>query len=145
MTNQNEGLGERVRRALGSSRVVPLGIRPSQGPLDLLQLRAHVQERFQSSGGRPTDPSWELARTVRFGEHNWKQLEKLAKSLSSEGRKLAPGQLAAILVEHALAGIMTAEKRTALKIHLAGPPIVLHAASLRPKKLAVLTKRKPDA
>jgi hypothetical protein len=39
---------------------------PSAGPLDLLQLRAEVAARLKSSGGRPTDPNWDVQRLVPF-------------------------------------------------------------------------------
>ena len=57
---------ERVRQALGSSRVESVPGLPSRGPLDLLGLQEHFQSRLRSSGGRPADPERTLGRTVRF-------------------------------------------------------------------------------
>jgi hypothetical protein len=91
-----------IARSLGASRVVELPGLPSTGPLDLLQLRADVARRLLSSGGRPTDPNWNVQRLVPFREERWKQLVELAEQLSSDERKVSAGQLAAILIERAL-------------------------------------------
>ncbi|MBI5515220.1 MAG: hypothetical protein HY909_15695 [Deltaproteobacteria bacterium] len=93
----------RVSAALGSSRVVPVRGTPSRGPLDLLALRAEVERRLRSSGGRPTDPDWTMSRIVRFQPARWEDLEQLAGTLSQEGRSVSPSQLAAMLVERGLA------------------------------------------
>ena len=94
-----------VGQALGASRVVALPDLPSSGPLDLLQLRAHVARRLRSSGGRPTDPGWTVQRLVPFREAAWGQLVKLAEEMSSSERKVGPGQLAGILIDRALKDI----------------------------------------
>ncbi len=99
---QSDKTATSLGQALGANRVIPLPGLPSGGPLDLLQLRAEVATRLQSSGGRPTDPSWTVQRLVPFGEDRWKQLEKLAENLSHGGRHVSPGQLAAILIERTL-------------------------------------------
>lgn len=95
----------RVAEALGASKTVSLPFLPSQGPLDLLHLRAEVQRRLRSSGGRPTDPRWDIVRTVRFRTQTWKFLEELARAISREGRGVSPAQVAAILLEQALSVI----------------------------------------
>ena len=102
-TDNNDAVD--VRRALGASRVIAIPGLPSSGPLDLLQLRAEVGERLRSSGGRPTDPNWSVQRLVPFREERWHQLEELAEQLSSSGRRVSAGQLAAILIERALDSI----------------------------------------
>jgi hypothetical protein len=61
-----------------------------------------VGRRLKSSGGRPTDPSWEIQRLVRFREESCKRLEALASLLSAEGQRVSAGQLAAILLERGL-------------------------------------------
>ncbi len=105
MDKHDETFAERTQRALGSSRVVPLDHLPSQGPLDLLELRREVQARLRSSGGRPTDPSWVLTRTVRFKPEHWRELEELASTMSVYGKKVSPAQMAAILIERGLKAI----------------------------------------
>jgi hypothetical protein len=67
-----------------------------------LELRAHVARRLKSTGGRPTDPEWNVQRLVPFRDERWRQLEELAKHLSTDERSVSPGQLAAILIERAL-------------------------------------------
>ena len=100
----------RVGQALGASRVVALPDLPSSGPLDLLQLRAHVVQRLRSSGGRPTDPSWTVQRLVPFREAGWGQLVKLAEEMGGSERKVSPGQLAGILIDRALKDIATSKR-----------------------------------
>lgn len=102
----------RVSRALGSSRVVPVADTPSRGPLDLLQLRAEVERRLKSSGGRPTDPDWTMTRVVRFQPSRWEELEQLAATLSQEGRTVSPSQLAAMLVERGLVELALSPAQT---------------------------------
>lgn len=94
-----------VAEALGAGRVVALPGGPSGGPLDLLQLRAEVARRLRSTGGRPTDPSWNVQRLVPFRDARWQELTELARQLSTDERKVSPGQLAAILIERALSGM----------------------------------------
>jgi hypothetical protein len=102
MRKNEKRLDASVAKALGASRVVALPDLPSRGPLDLLQLRAHVAGRLRSSGGRPTDPEWTVQRLIPFREARWRQLVRLAEEMSSSDRKVSPGQLAGILIDRAL-------------------------------------------
>src|SRR5262245_42724027 len=81
---------KRLVKALGAKHIVPMPNLPGGGPLDLLALRAHVAGRLRSSGGRPTDPDWNVQRLVPFRQERWRQLEDLATRLSSDERKVAP-------------------------------------------------------
>lgn len=96
---------ERIAELVGASSTAPLEGLPAQGPLDLLALRREVQERLQSTGGRPTDPAWTISRSIRFTPDNWHRLEELADRISDPSRRVGPGQLAAILLEKALSEI----------------------------------------
>jgi hypothetical protein len=93
---------KQIAEIIGASSAVPVEGLPAQGPLDLLALRREVQERLQSGGGRPTDPTWTITRSIRFRPEHWHRLEKLAERISGPSRRVGPGQLAAILVERAL-------------------------------------------
>ena len=110
MRKNEKDLAVSVGQALGASRVVALPDLPSSGPLDLLQLRAHVAQRLRSSGGRPTDPGWTVQRLVPFREAGWRQLVKLAEQMSSSERKVSPGQLAGILIDRALNDIAASKR-----------------------------------
>jgi hypothetical protein len=94
----------RIAGALGADRWVDVG-RPLGGPLDLLGLRSHVEARLRSSGGRPTDPTWTITRQVPFRADTWERLQELAAEIGDAGRKVAPAQLAAMLVEAGLEDI----------------------------------------
>lgn len=101
---------ERVRQALGSSRVELVPGLPSRGPLDLAQLQEHFRRQLRSSGGRPGDPERTLGRTVRFQPERWSELEQLAAVLGREGRTVSPAQLAAFLVERGVDGLSGRER-----------------------------------
>ena len=90
-----------IADALGASRVEDVDAN-AQGPLGLMQLRAQMRRRLRSTGGRPSDPSWTMRRVVPFNPDRWSALEALSERLSSEGRTVSPGQLAAMLIEHGL-------------------------------------------
>lgn len=92
----------RIRQALGAGEAIPLASAPSQGPLDLLQLRAELGGRLQSSGGRPSDPEWSIRRLVPFKKNAWEKLELLAEQCRSTGQSVSPSQLAALLIERGL-------------------------------------------
>lgn len=102
MRSKKASTAEEIARALGAERVVSLERLPSQGPLDLLELRAEVQRRLRSSGGRPTDPDWNVRRLVPFRREGWQELEHLARVCESEGQRVSPSQLAALLIERGL-------------------------------------------
>jgi hypothetical protein len=102
MRPQNPASPERIANALRANRVVALERLPSQGPLDLLELRAEVQRRLRSTGGRPTDPDWDIRRLVPFRREGWQELERLARICEQEGRRVSPSQLAALLIERGL-------------------------------------------
>lgn len=91
--------------ALGASRAVEVSAEHAQGPLGLVQLRAEVENRLRSSGGRPTDPAWTIRRVVPFKPDGWAELEELAARLTARGRSVSPAQLAALLIERGLADL----------------------------------------
>lgn len=102
MPSKKSSNDETIAKALGADRVVRLKGLPSQGPLDLLELRAEVQRRLRSTGGRPTDPEWDVRRLVPFRKEGWQELEHLAKRCAQEGQRVSPSQLAAVLIERSI-------------------------------------------
>lgn len=91
---------EALSTTLGASRSFEAG--RVSGPLDLLALRREIGHRFRSSGGRPSDPSWTISRQIPFSEPSWKRLRVIANEIGVDARRIGPGQLAAMLVEHGL-------------------------------------------
>lgn len=72
------------------------------GHLGALGLVAEVQARFRvpEGGGRPTDPQWTERRLVAFAPKTLRRLSHLAEHVRTrEGVRLAPMQLAALLLE----------------------------------------------
>jgi hypothetical protein len=102
---------KQLKEALGAQDVISLRGLPSQGPLDLLQLRHELAARLRSSGGRPSDPEWDLRRVIPLKQDRWDQLKKLAFDLSGGGREVSASQVAAVLLEKALESLETRERR----------------------------------
>jgi hypothetical protein len=96
---------QRIAAALGADTVIPKLER--EGPLntgELLASRAWVDDRrsrLSSTGGRPSDPNWVLRRQIPFASSTWDALKEIADQLSIDA-KVAPGQVAAILLEEAV-------------------------------------------
>lgn len=93
---------DEIARALGASKVVPLG-KVDHTPLGMLALTDRVR-RLRSIGpggsGRPSDPSWTLTRIVKFRPSTWKHLARIAaREARRTGRRVSPAQVAAILLE----------------------------------------------
>ncbi len=113
MASKQKDFEKRITEALGAQRSIPLDGLPSQGPLDLLQLRTELGRRLRSSGGRPTDPEWTLRRIIPFKEKGWRDLEQLAARCSHEGQTVSPSQLAALLIERGLQDLLREQARRA--------------------------------
>ena len=91
-----------IAKALGANNVTPVGTADVHGPLGMLHIREEISRRLRSTGGRPTDPSWETRKLIPFKRETWDALTKQAESLGVKGRPVSPGQLAAIMLEDAL-------------------------------------------
>ena len=74
---------------------------------------ARIIERLQSRlvpsqgrrAGRPTDAKWVRHPKVPMSEATERRLNRLAEAASSSGRRISPMQLAAQILEDALAGL----------------------------------------
>ena len=75
------------------------------GHLGAMQLVAEVQARFRTpaGGGRSTDPSLTEKRLVSLAPETLQRLEHLAVVMSEQGVTVGPLQIAALLLEHAVA------------------------------------------
>lgn len=102
MSRQSPDFHKRIARALGATSAFAAGPSGLGTPLDWLALGEEVRTRLRSSGGRPTDPDWDMSRCIRFDKQHWAQLERLAEALGRDGAKVSAGQLAAILLERAI-------------------------------------------
>ncbi len=69
------------------------------------QLRSRLVPTRGVRPGRPTDASWERRPKVPMSEETERQLIRLAEEASSSGRKISPMQLAAMILEEAVAGL----------------------------------------
>src|SRR5436189_6484031 len=71
----------------------------------LLALQREFQGRFVSSGGRPADSEKTIRRLVPLRPNVWKELGAHATCLSRVGLRISKGQLAAVLLEKAVADL----------------------------------------
>ena len=90
-----------LHEALGASRSFPIVSKP-HGPFGVMALLDELKGRLVSRGGRPADSAPTIRRLVPLRKHVWKELHAQANELSSEGRHVSPGQLAAILLERSV-------------------------------------------
>src|SRR5687767_10623564 len=81
----------------------------ARGPDDALtvaieSIRGELQQRLQSraSGGRPSDPNWQVSRLLPMSEETWNTLQRLGQLMSTPARRVSAMQVAALFVEHAL-------------------------------------------
>lgn len=93
-------LGAEVTEDIGPVRLDPIG---------LGVLAGRIAKRLVSTGGRPTDKSWELARKVPMKRETWAKLEQDSKKFASRGVRVAPGQLAAMALERGL-GLLESDR-----------------------------------
>jgi len=90
-----------LQEALGASRSFPIVSKP-HGPFGVMALLDELKGRLVSRGGRPADSAPTIRRLVPLRKRVWKELQAQANVLSSLGRHVSPGQLAAILLERSL-------------------------------------------
>src|SRR5271168_5335652 len=102
---------EKLAAALGATVVakVPHTGGGAFGAARLARVVADIQSRLEPGQGlrpgRPTDASWVRHPKVPMSEATRQRLTRLAKQSSTGGRKVSPMQIAAQLLEEALAGI----------------------------------------
>jgi len=87
---------DRIGKALGATRQLSSKTQIA-GPLDLLQLQAEIEARLKSSGGRPSDPEWDLRRVIPLKKSSWDFLRKTSGKL-----RVNPSHLAATLLERGI-------------------------------------------
>jgi hypothetical protein len=69
------------------------------------QLRSRLTPAQGLRTGRPTNARWERRPKVPMSEETEQRLIRLATEASTTGRKISPMQLAAQILEEALAGL----------------------------------------
>jgi hypothetical protein len=68
-------------------------------------LQARLEPGQGTRPGRPTDPTWSEHPKVPMSEETCRKLARLAEQASATGRKISPMQMAAQLLEEAVAGL----------------------------------------
>jgi hypothetical protein len=102
---------DRIAELLGAAHVadLPEAGHGAFGAARLAAIVTALQTRLQPSQGkrpgRPTDPTWEESPKVPMSRETFERLKALAESASTEGRRISPMQLAAQIIEDAVAGI----------------------------------------
>lgn len=105
---------DRVARALGASRVLPLGT-VEHTPLGMAALTDRVR-KLKSTGpggtGRPSVPAATVPRIVKFKSRVWDRLQKVAREQARmTGRQVSPAQVASMLIEELLEGKRATRRR----------------------------------
>ena len=101
---------EKIAAALGAKVVVPVPHTGGGafGAARLVRIVADIQARLEPGQGlrpgRPTDASWIRHPKVPMSEATRQRLVRLAAQSSQGGRKVSPMQIAARILEEALAG-----------------------------------------
>lgn len=102
---------DRIAAGLGAEVVgrVPETGGGAFGAARLARIVAAIQSRLEPGQGlrpgRPTDPSWVRHPKVPMSDATRRRLDRLAEQSSTAGRRISPMQIAAQLLEDALAGI----------------------------------------
>jgi hypothetical protein len=102
---------EKIAKQLGAERVarVPDTGGGAFGAARLGRIVEALQARLVPGqgrrAGRPSDPSWVRHPKVPMSEATERRLIRLAEQASTSGRKVSPMQLAAQILEDALAGL----------------------------------------
>ena len=89
---------------LGAEEALHLG-HFSLDPIGLTNMATQIGKRLVSKGGRPTDSSWEISRKVPMKKGAWRTCEEISEALRSHDVRIAPGQVAAFVLEGGLAAI----------------------------------------
>ena len=99
---------EKLAKLLGAKRVgrVP---KVAGGPFGMARLAHILHQRLTPSQGerpgRPTDSTWVVHPKMPMSKTTEDKLKKLARQASQNGRKVSPMQLAAQLLEEAVASL----------------------------------------
>lgn len=102
MSKLNEKKQKAIAEALGSNRTFSVKKLNLGSPLSWLNLAHEIKGRLISTGGRPSDPYWDIKRLVPFRKKVWDYLSYESKIMSNKERKVGPAQLAAIIIENSL-------------------------------------------
>ncbi len=93
-----------LREALGASRTFSVTAKP-HGPFSVASLLDELKSRLVSRGGRPSDSAPTIRRLVPLRKQVWEDLQRQANILSSFGKHVSPGQLAAMLLERSVSNL----------------------------------------
>jgi len=100
---------KQIARAMGAEVVgqVPETGAGAFGAARLLHVLNALRERLQPSRGirpgRPTSKNWRLRSKIPMSPRTRSKLRRLAEQMSTTGRKVSPMQVAAHLLEDAVA------------------------------------------
>jgi hypothetical protein len=104
-----ENTGKKYPRLEPSEIATALGAEPidikvgdSSSPLSLMQLQQELLQRLQSSGGRPALTDTSSRKKIPLSDRQWTKLEEIAAAAAAPGFSPSAGQVASILLAHAL-------------------------------------------
>lgn len=129
------GSVEEFKKALGGEIVSGVSRPGALAVTEILGTRSWFDSqryRLTSSGGRPTVPDWSLRRQIPFAPSTWQHLKDLADQWSEPGHRLAPGQVAALLLERVVqSAVNSGTERTSTRARSAVPSALRHGAQER--------------
>jgi hypothetical protein len=91
-----------VATALGAEPAPLATLETAGSPVTKLTLRAELQERLSSQGGRPGLSGATRRQKIPLSETEWVKLEELAAELAEPSLRPSPGQVAGVLLSTVL-------------------------------------------
>ena len=96
---------DQIARAVGARHRKPIHVPFYFSAPGLEELRASLEAKLASRGGRPGVTNWIIVRKTRYSAKTWQNLKLLAGQWSRGGASISPAQVAAELVEGAVRSI----------------------------------------
>ena len=103
MAKKNNFSPAQVRRIIGAKRSEVIQEPFYYAPKFLSVLCDQLQEKLKSKGGRPGVAQWQIVRKTRYSKKTWLALKQIAARWSRGGTSVSPAQVAARIVEQAVA------------------------------------------
>jgi hypothetical protein len=95
-----------IEDSLGASSV-PGRYGTNVGPFSVWAIRSRLSKELVSSGGRPARREVTSRKKIPLTESEWRLLDEVTQLVNSHGIKATPGQVAGILLNEAMAAVLS--------------------------------------